>query len=237
MGTSPNTPLFITTGKRWAELQPALDRGEHLIRSLIHGHLHLPQIEVRIAPLPSDDDGLPPDIGMYDAQTARLTLDPDAASYGDVMHELGHYIDHSLDGASWQASQLVKRHAEGETCSEATRDAKTLGDWWKAVNQTAGVRALRAEVADQSDTTDELRLEAEYMLLPCELFARGFCHWAALRSGDKELAEHVQTEYWCVWPSTADFSAVAVAFDDLFAPGGPGEQVLALHGATRSHAT
>ena len=64
-----------------------------------------------------------------------------------------------------------------------------------------------------------VRAHVEYLLGPRELFARTYCQYVAVRSGDpdlqRELEKSLEPDYREQWHED-DFTPIAGALDDLF---------------------
>ena len=149
-----------------------------------------------------------------------ITIDPSHDDiYGALMHELAHFLDHSLtDSGPFYASELAAEHFHARNFPSATRGAQALAGWWEAMDASQGVCKLRKRLTARTalPLNPKERAVIRYLVNPSELFARSFCRWAAERTCDAELIVSAKTEPLHVFWSYDDFAPIAVELDALF---------------------
>jgi hypothetical protein len=149
-----------------------------------------------------------------------ITIDPNRDDiYGALMHELSHFLDHSLTGSGpFYASELAAEHFQARNFPSATRGSQALAGWWEAMDASQGVRKLRKRLTARAaiPLNPKERAVIRYLVNPAELFARSFCRWAAESTCDDDLLVSTRKEPLHVWWAPDDFAPIAAAFDALF---------------------
>lgn len=129
-----------------------------------------------------------------------------------LLHEFGHYLDqHAIESAGY-ASVASELDTWRHVVLQSQGVADLIGHW-VSPPAVAGDPARAAMIADA------VRAHVEYLLGPRELFARSYCQYVAVRSGDVELLKELeiarQANYREQWHDD-DFSPIAAALDDVF---------------------
>jgi hypothetical protein len=199
--TLPTPPFFDTA-------RAALEHINHL-----HGDGPLPAISVREEQLNE------PAAYEYDTQTGRalgILLSGDYTEL-EVIHEIGHFLDH------WGL-------ARGQFASETN---EALHDWREAVRASSAYRTLEAlqgvtettiEVFDEHFILPVSQQDVRYFLRWRECFARSYAQYVAVSSGNPTLRrqigenapnEHREVLYTSQW-ADRDFAPIAETLDALF---------------------
>jgi hypothetical protein len=149
--------------------------------------------------------------------TLGIALDPNQSATPclDVLHEVGHYVDWALlpppsvMSTAAQPPELTNWFA-AVSASSAIREMHRIRTNPTTVSVTLGDGTIVQLVEDAAI--------AEYALDAWEVFARSYCQWIALRSGNArlraELVRALQNHYPEQWRPD-DFEPIARATDDL----------------------
>ncbi len=143
-----------------------------------------------------------------------------------LVHELGHLIDHQLLGTSWRyASADPSLLVTWRQRIEASETFQTLNAASTFIEQ--GESEVVVELPDAESYTfkfSELNIRmVQYLLKPCELFARSYAQYIALRSQHNVLRHGLNAQQTALsraviprqWEDE-DFEPIAEAFDALF---------------------
>lgn len=124
-----------------------------------------------------------------------------------LVHEVGHLLDatiNQMSGYSSESSEIWK-------------------DWRQAVSESASVKALEGMLAESAKPDPKSDRFIKYLLMKHEIFARSYCQYVALRSGDADLSGFIAAEplrvaitgYNELW-TEQDFRPIADAMDAGF---------------------
>lgn len=130
-----------------------------------------------------------------------------------VLHEFGHYLDQHGIGLTGYASESSELSDWRNAVLTSQAVAELIGHWVTPPGSPGPTAAERAAVEGA------IRSHVEYLLGPNELFARSYCQYIAIRSGDADLRQELeitlQPAYREQWEEE-DFEPVAAALDKLF---------------------
>lgn len=162
----------------------------------------LPTVSVESAALRTGENGI------YRGGRSVLQLNPKGPSPRlTFVHEVGHYLDHRLLGAS-------TRNLESRMLTE-----EVTREWLAAVQGTDAYKTLAGMLDDMTlprDVADHVR----YLLQPAELWGRSYAQYVAVKSGDEVMAAEIAAymdslDAWTAarqW-ATTDFEPVTAAID------------------------
>jgi hypothetical protein len=156
------------------------------------------------------------EVGLYmheqGGKPLEILVNENAADPGlTLLHEVGHYLDqHAIELPGYASV-----HSD-------------LAPWLDAVMQSQHVADLIEHWLNPPNPPDPalatvvagaVRKHVEYLLGPRELFARSYCQYVSVRSGDaallSELQIALQSHYREQWHED-DFEPIGDALDDFF---------------------
>jgi SPP1 gp7 family putative phage head morphogenesis protein len=132
-----------------------------------------------------------------------------------IAHEIGHFLDHKGVAATGH-------YASGEAFREfhkVVNESNAVGSLLRQFKMTV----YRIKPANGPEFTHPVKKDyIRYLLSEKELWARAYCQWVALRSGDQLMLDQVRQVREDLHPGTAaslwtddDFEPIAKAIDDL----------------------
>jgi hypothetical protein len=135
-------------------------------------------------------------------------------------NEYGHFLDHHLFGSGKQ--RMSSMGTSGWT--NDTKGTHEMAQVMKALYSSQSARKLVEKHKEHDRDRDYMgKQRTEYLLMPAEMFARGYAQWIGTRSSPqirkeiKEYHEHwLSGGYHAQW-SDEDFAPIAREFDRLFA--------------------
>lgn len=203
-------------------------RVQELIRVLqvvngVHGDGTLP----RLVPV-EWAQGLSDAGGMYVWEDPAILVDETEPAFDLALcHEVGHLLDHLAIGGPPPVGAGGFPYA-------SERRVDVLQRWQQAVDESDATQRLRAMertgvcAAVSTDGTPVTlqcsQTYVEYLLRPCEQWARSYAQWVAVTSGDARLMQQLRAVRRVPWGDidyqeqwgTRDFAKIQDALDQLF---------------------
>lgn len=153
--------------------------------------------------------------GTNQINVSKYAMGPAAV----VAHEYGHFLDHHLFGTGKQ-----RMNSMGTSKWSEHGGNPEMNGIMGALYSSKAARELVKKHKEHSADRDYMgKQRTEYLLMPAEMFARGYAQWIGTRSSPQirkeiqEYHEHWMTGgYHAQW-SDEDFAPIAREFDRLFA--------------------
>jgi hypothetical protein len=211
-----------TRGKYNKVYQGALDSIDQ-----VHGDGELPEIPVKTRTFRNGTRGQYVH-NVTRGTAVRIDVDPKGGTAESTLaHEAGHFLDH----------QAIGGKGRFESNAAARGQQSVLQGWWEAVEKSAAVQDLRDRRDRPADyqVAQEYKLGGEtmtytakpsrrfldYLLDPCELWARSYAQYIGVRSDNSLMRKQMaQARKDKLYPGTSwgdeDFEPIARAIDELF---------------------